>query len=83
MQVKSVETYSSRSWNQGVAETMEPAIPATVGKRALWVVVLLCVSPGAGMLAQDPPSMRALTLTEARALARRAHPANRVRVRRP
>ncbi len=43
----------------------------------LCVAVMLCAFPGAEMLAQDAPGISALTLTEARALARRGHPAIR------
>ena len=47
MQVKFVETYSSRLWGAGVVDTKGPVIPATVGKKALWVAVMLCVFPSA------------------------------------
>ena len=49
-------------------------VELTVGKQALWVAAMLCAIPRAGTLAQDAPGIPALTLAEAGALARRAHP---------
>ncbi|MEE8135232.1 MAG: TolC family protein [Gemmatimonadales bacterium] len=77
MQVKFVRMCLSRSWDTGVADTIGRAIPAKIGRRALWVAVMLCAFPGVGVLAQDTPGIPVLTLTEARALARRVHPAIR------